>query len=217
MNKMITHNTHAYLVAGADRSARRDYAERIICEMAEAHTNSHLTTTYIESEPAISLDMVKSVLADISMTAFGDALRPIVVCEAHTMTKEASNALLKALEEPPKGVFFILLVPTVARVMSTLRSRARLISLGQSDQNDYRMARDFFRMSIPKRLEVIASLTDRREQLALAYELLAGAQRLKLYAFAQWLSVSYVEAEKSGNGRLLLETSALRLEESLDA
>jgi hypothetical protein len=130
------------------------------------------------------------------------------------MTKEAGNALLKALEEPPDGVFFILLSPTVAQIMPTLRSRSRIISLGQNDSSKNQQAIDFFDMSIPKRMAMIASLADKREQLALARGLLVSAQALRYFDFAQWLSENYVSSEKSGNGRLLLETCALVLEES---
>jgi DNA polymerase III delta prime subunit len=155
-------------------------------------------------------------MRDVSMTAFGGAPRVIVLSDAHTLTPEAGNALLKILEEPPEGVTFILLVPTVARIMPTLRSRARLVSINQTSPTPVKRAEAFIRTPIAGRLAMIAGLDGRLDQLELARELLVCAQELKLLVFAQWLLPSFVAVEKSGNARLLLEASALRLGDVID-
>ena len=49
------------------------------------------------------------------------------------MTREAQNALLKTLEEPPKGVIF-LLCGNADGMLSTIISRCALIRLGQADR-----------------------------------------------------------------------------------
>jgi DNA polymerase-3 subunit delta' len=47
-----------------------------------------------------------------------------IVRDAHTMTPEAQNSLLKVLEEPPAGVYIFLLCDTAAALLPTVRSRA---------------------------------------------------------------------------------------------
>ena len=49
--------------------------------------------------------------------------------DAHTMTAGAQNALLKVMEEPPEGVNLILLTESADAMLSTIRSRARLIRM----------------------------------------------------------------------------------------
>ena len=43
--------------------------------------------------------------------------------------RDRSNALLKTLEEPPKGAIIILLANSLGRVLPTIRSRCRLLGL----------------------------------------------------------------------------------------
>ncbi|MEM6856262.1 MAG: AAA family ATPase [Pseudomonadota bacterium] len=53
--------------------------------------------------------------------------RVIIINPADEMNKEAANALLKSLEEPPQGTFFILVAHRPARLLPTIRSRCRVL------------------------------------------------------------------------------------------
>src|SRR6185312_17473411 len=60
------------------------------------------------------------------------ALRPArgrmkvyIVDEAHMLTKEASNAVLKTLEEPPDHVVFVLCTTEMQAMLPTIRSRCQ--------------------------------------------------------------------------------------------
>ena len=50
-----------------------------------------------------------------------------ILDEAHMLTKEASNALLKTLEEPPKHIIFILCTTDADKLLPTIRSRSQII------------------------------------------------------------------------------------------
>jgi len=50
----------------------------------------------------------------------------VILDEAHQLTDEASNALLKTLEEPPERVIFILATTRVEDLVETIKSRAQL-------------------------------------------------------------------------------------------
>ena len=71
--------------------------------------------------------------------------RFIVVDGADGMTNEASNALLKTLEEPPPATRFILITESYQRVIPTIRSRCGRIS--------YRPLPDSFVQSVVHRFE----------------------------------------------------------------
>lgn len=53
--------------------------------------------------------------------------RVVIVDPADDMETGSSNALLKSLEEPPAGTFFLLVAHRPARLLPTIRSRCRLL------------------------------------------------------------------------------------------
>ena len=55
--------------------------------------------------------------------------RAIVIDAADDLEPQAANALLKMLEEPPKGTVFLLVSHAPERLLPTIRSRCRLLRL----------------------------------------------------------------------------------------
>ena len=78
---------------------------------------------------------IRTIIEELSKAAFEGGMRAIVISNAHAMTREAQNALLKTLEEPPKGVIF-LLCGNADGMLSTIISRCALIRLGQADRHE---------------------------------------------------------------------------------
>lgn len=58
--------------------------------------------------------------------------------EAHRITPEASDALLKTLEEPPEGATFILVTTEPARLTATIRSRLTPFAFERVAEDDIR-------------------------------------------------------------------------------
>jgi len=59
-----------------------------------------------------------------------------IIDEVHMLTKEASNALLKTLEEPPPHVIFILATTEVHKVLPTILSRCQRFDFRRISQAD---------------------------------------------------------------------------------
>lgn len=53
--------------------------------------------------------------------------RAIIIDPADDLEKPAANALLKSLEEPPEGTFFLLISHRPGRLLATIRSRCRIL------------------------------------------------------------------------------------------
>lgn len=71
----------------------------------------------------ITIDQVREVQRDAVIKPFEAECKVYVIEEIERMTKEASNALLKILEEPPNGVMFILTASNLSSVLDTISSR----------------------------------------------------------------------------------------------
>lgn len=54
-----------------------------------------------------------------------DGAKVYIIDEAHMLTKDASNALLKTLEEPPPGVYLILVTTDPEKLLPTIHSRVQ--------------------------------------------------------------------------------------------
>jgi DNA polymerase-3 subunit gamma/tau len=64
----------------------------------------------------------------------------LIIDEAHMLTREAQNALLKSLEEPPPGVYFIFATTAPDKLLSTIRSRCSQYLLTAPDLAHLRQA-----------------------------------------------------------------------------
>ena len=67
-------------------------------------------------------------------TALGDR-RVVVIDSVDDMEKNAANAVLKALEEPPASTIFLLVSHAPGRLLPTIRSRCRMLTFGLLDDD----------------------------------------------------------------------------------
>ncbi|MCS7206900.1 MAG: hypothetical protein NZ951_03060 [Dehalococcoidia bacterium] len=78
----------------------------------------------------ISIKDVRRLTALCTLTPRLGALRAIIIDRAEHLSEEASNALLKTLEEPPSATVFFLLSCNTEALLPTLRSRCGEVRLG---------------------------------------------------------------------------------------
>ncbi|MBV8531440.1 MAG: hypothetical protein JO104_08990, partial [Candidatus Eremiobacteraeota bacterium] len=75
---------------------------------------------FYESEQFSARDLVHQ----LSMQSYSGGKRVLLLGDVAFATHEAANALLKFLEEPPRGVVMVLTTATPGRLLATIRSRA---------------------------------------------------------------------------------------------
>src|SRR5437764_1624002 len=68
---------------------------------------------------------MRALLERVAYRSAGGARKVYIVDEVHMLTKEASTALLKTLEEPPDHVIFVLATTDPQMVLATIRSRTQ--------------------------------------------------------------------------------------------
>jgi DNA polymerase-3 subunit delta' len=81
----------------------------------------------------ITVDEARKAADFFSRSASGGHWRVVIVDSADELNINSSNALLKTLEEPPKQGLLILIVETPGRLLPTIRSRCRRLSLRAPD------------------------------------------------------------------------------------
>lgn len=89
---------------------------------------------------SITVDEVRRIKSFLGHTAAAGSNRVVIVDAADELNLNAANALLKSLEEPPPNTFILLVASTPGRLLPTLRSRCRTVSLQPLSDEDLRRA-----------------------------------------------------------------------------
>jgi DNA polymerase-3 subunit delta' len=79
------------------------------------------------------VDQVRDIAKFLRMTAGEGAWRVVIVDPADEMNRNAANAVLKLLEEPPPGAMLFLVSHAPGGLLPTIRSRCRLLRLAAPD------------------------------------------------------------------------------------
>ncbi len=108
------------------------------CHLADIGSHPDITrVSALDGKKFLSVAQIRELRADAFVKAHQASHRVFILEDAHRMNEQAQNALLKVLEEPPKNVIFILLVPSKTMLLDTIISRCVLLSLliEKSDDN----------------------------------------------------------------------------------
>ena len=89
---------------------------------------------------SIPIDEVRRLRSFLSHRAGAEVWRVVIVDEANDLNVNAANALLKSLEEPPARAVFLLVSSAPGRLLPTIRSRCRTLSLQPLSIADLRAA-----------------------------------------------------------------------------
>lgn len=77
----------------------------------------------IDSADFRGIDTVREIRRQSLLVPLQSPCRVWLIDECHKMTNDAQNAILKALEDPPKHVFYILATTDPQKLLSTIRGR----------------------------------------------------------------------------------------------
>jgi DNA polymerase-3 subunit delta' len=83
----------------------------------------------IDKAQNITIDQIRNVISICSYRAFEDKPRFILIQNVENMNENASNALLKLLENPPLNTYFFLIKNSNSKINSTINSRCHNLDL----------------------------------------------------------------------------------------
>ena len=93
---------------------------------AAVTSSSSMDVVELDAASHNKVEDIRDIRSSVSTVAsVGGARRVFILDEAHMLTKAASNALLKTLEEPPDHVHFVLATTEPYRLLDTIRSRSQ--------------------------------------------------------------------------------------------
>jgi DNA polymerase-3 subunit gamma/tau len=92
----------------------------------EISAGTSLDVLEIDAASNRGIDQIRELREMVRYAPASSRYRVVILDEAHQLTDEASNALLKTLEEPPERVVFILATTRAEDLVETIKSRAQL-------------------------------------------------------------------------------------------
>ena len=123
---------HSYLLFGQQRVGKKLIAEALgqYCERGEFSRGKVLQDTFIiepDAQGTLGIDAVRAGKALLLQQPSIGPYRIMIVNDAHKMTPEAQNALLKVAEEPPERAVIVLVTHVPEALADTVCSRFQSI------------------------------------------------------------------------------------------
>lgn len=142
---------HAYLFEGGDGIGKKTLANYIcglmLCESQSAcnscnacncvNLGSHPDIIKISNgdKQTIGIDKIRELAGRVFEKPVMSKYKVIIIENAHLLTKEAQNAMLKIIEEPPHYAVFMLLCNSTSKILKTVMSRVTKINILPLDTN----------------------------------------------------------------------------------
>ncbi len=133
---------HAYLFVGPEGVGRETVARaffwRLLCVQEKACGECPSCRKFLKGlhpdvevlEPqgkSIKIEQIRALEAKLHFRPLEAERRLVLIPQAELLTREAANALLKSLEEPPPYTLFVLLAQTTEALLPTIVSRCQVV------------------------------------------------------------------------------------------
>lgn len=119
---------HAYLLTGPRGTGKTSVARIIaysVNDIPYDETKMELDIIEIDAASNRRIDEIRDLRDKVHIAPTSLKYKVYIIDEVHMLTKEAFNALLKTLEEPPEHVIFILATTELHKVPDTIVSRTQ--------------------------------------------------------------------------------------------
>ncbi|HSX16481.1 MAG TPA: DNA polymerase III subunit gamma/tau [Patescibacteria group bacterium] len=128
--------SHAYLFTGTRGTGKTSIARILAHEingLPYEDDRTHLDIIEIDAASNRRIDEIRDLRDKVHTAPTSAKYKVYIIDEVHMLTKEAFNALLKTLEEPPAHVVFILATTEVHKLPETIISRTQRFSFKPVD------------------------------------------------------------------------------------
>lgn len=175
--------SHAYLFSGGRGTGKTTIARIFASEIGATPTDIY----EMDAASNRGIDDVRLLREAVATMPFESPYKVYIIDEVHMLTKEAFNALLKTLEEPPEHVVFILATTDREKVPETIISRCQSFVFRQPSHVELKAftidvaAKEKIKLDAPS-ADIIAMFGDGsyRDTLSVLEKVLISAKDKKL-------------------------------------
>lgn len=130
--------SHANLIVGPDGIGKSVIAKYLSNNIIEPRDNAESVdiVRYYPSSASFGVDDVRNIIDEVSKKPYEGDKKVLILYKCDKMTIQAQNALLKTIEEPPSGVYLILLSDSLETILDTIQSRCQVYKLTPLSKDD---------------------------------------------------------------------------------
>lgn len=130
--------SHANLIVGDDgigKSVIAKYLSNNIIKLKD-NVESVDIVRYYPSSSSFGVDDVRKIIDEVNKKPYEGDKKVLILYKCDKMTTQAQNALLKTIEDPPIGVYLILLSESLEAILDTIQSRCQVYKLTPLSKED---------------------------------------------------------------------------------
>lgn len=133
---LLCQDMHSFLIVSKDKRAREDFVVKM-CQEQNIH---RIDQSIYQYDNTIGIAEIRNLQKTLFFTPIKSQTKACIIFDAHNLTIEAQNALLKILEEPPNNTIIILTADNKEVFLPTVLSRCNIVGLkspkNQSESSD---------------------------------------------------------------------------------
>ena len=133
--------SHAHIIVGEDGIGKSNLANKFARSiLGKSEDKDYIDIiNYRCKKSSFGVDDIREIVEEINKKPFEGDKKVIIIYDGNKLTVQAQNALLKTIEEPPKGVFIILLCESLELILDTIKSRCQIYKLSPLTKNEIRL------------------------------------------------------------------------------
>ena len=132
--------SHAHIIVGPNGIGKSNlankFARNILGKLEEKEYIDIIN--YRCKKASFGVDDVREIVEEINKKPFEGDKKVIIIYDGNKLTVQAQNALLKTIEEPPNGVYIILLCESLELILDTIKSRCQIYKLSPLTKGEIR-------------------------------------------------------------------------------
>lgn len=123
--------SHAHLIVGEDGIGKSIIAKIFAVKILNKKEFKDYVdiVEYKPKKASFGVDDVRALIEEVNKKPYEGDKKVLIIHEGNKLTIQAQNALLKTIEEPPAGVFIILLCESIETILDTIKSRCQIYKL----------------------------------------------------------------------------------------
>lgn len=123
--------SHGHLIVGEDGIGKSLVAKELAMNILKKTVDRDYADIidFRRIGKSIGVDDIRNIIEEISKKPFEGDKKVIILHNGDDITIQGQNAFLKTIEEPPKGVYIIILCESDKNILDTIKSRCQIHKL----------------------------------------------------------------------------------------